>query len=100
MQAKNLAVPDFHDGGNSLFHGPSVPGMVSFRVEWSKAADHVHHAFGNAEHKWTAEMVLNSATCAWSGETALASFHTTSPDPASYVLFAEVGHERSGVFFG
>jgi len=98
MQAQHLAVPDFHDGGNSLLHGPSVPGVVSFRVEWTKA-DHEHHTFGNAAHRWTANMVLNSATCAWSGETALASFHTTSPDPSPYMLFAEVGHERSGVFF-
>jgi hypothetical protein len=98
-QAQQLAVPDFESGFNALTHGPSVPGVVSFRVEWQAAADHQHHRIGNAAHRWTANVLRTSATCVWSGETADASFHTDSSDPFVNMIFAEVGEERSGVFF-
>jgi len=98
-QAQQLAVPDFGSGFNSLTHGPSVPGVVSFRVEWDAATDHQHHTFGNGIHQWTANMLVNSARCSWLGETQDAAFHTDSSDPFTNMIYAEVGHERSGVFF-
>ena len=97
MDVRHLAVPDFHDLPNAILGGPSLPGVVSFRVDW--AASRERQNFRNEALQYRGQMVLNTANGAWSGETAEASY-VSNPDPATQVsVYAEVGHMRNGVFF-
>jgi len=93
-QAQKLPMPDFHDFVNAVTGGPSVPGVVSFRVEWEPSRDRHHYRY--APNRWEGTFVQTNATCTWSGSTAETSFSTDTNDPT---IFAEVGHEKSGVFF-
>jgi hypothetical protein len=94
MEATNLPVPDYHDFVSSVTGGPALPGVVSFRVEWAASKD--KHRYRYAPNQWEGTFVHTSATCTWSGRTAVAEFTTETNNPT---IFAEVGHERSGVFF-
>ncbi len=97
MDVRNLAVPDFHDLANAILGGPSIPGVVSFRVDW--AASRNKQKFHNDPLQYDGRMVLNSASCAWTGRTAEARY-VSNPDPATQVsVYAQVGHMRNGVFF-
>ena len=93
-QASDLPMPDYHDFVNSVTGGPSVPGLVSFHVEWAPSNDQHHYHY--APHLWEGKFAQTTATCVWSGHTDLAEFATNTNNPS---IFAEVGHERSGVFF-
>jgi hypothetical protein len=90
-------MPDYHDGVNALLEGPSVPGVVSFEIKWTKSKDKQRFHF--EPDKWDANLVFNTAHVAWSGKTETAMF-VSDPASTSTSLFAEVGRERSGVFFG
>ena len=93
-QAHDLPLPDYLNFVNAVTGGAPVPGRVSFRVEWAPAHD--KHHYRNAAHRWEGTFVQNSATCTWSGHTAAADFSTDTNNPT---IFAEVGHQHSGVFF-
>ena len=93
-QATNMEMPDFHDGFNALTGGPSVPGVVTFRLEWAPSND--KHNYRYEPNRWEGMFVQNTVTCKWSGRTASSEFHTDTLNPT---IFAEVGHEKSGVFF-
>jgi hypothetical protein len=95
LQARHLPMPDYHDFVNSATGGASVPGSVSFRVEWAPSHDKHHYRY--ALHKWEGSFVKTTATCSWSGRTKVATFSTDKNNPT---IFAEVGRERSGRFFG
>ena len=92
--AHDLPIGDFLNIGNALTGGAPVPGVVSFQVEWAPSDKRLHAR--NAAHRWQGSFVQNSATCHWSGHTATADFATDTNNPT---IYAEVGHERSGVFF-
>jgi hypothetical protein len=94
LQANNVPMPDYHDFVNSATGGASIPGIASFRVEWAPSTD--RHHYSNPAHLWDGNFVQTSATCDWSAHTALAEFSTDTNNPT---IFAEVGHQRSGVFF-
>ena len=87
-------MPDYHDFVSSVTGGIPDPGIVSFRAEWLRSLD--RHHYSNAARGWEGTFVTNHSTCHWSGRTAKAEFHTDTVDPE---IFAEVGHERNGVFF-
>ena len=93
-QATDLPMPDYHDFVSSVNNVPPVPGIVSFRIEWAPSQD--KHYYRYAPHKWEGNFVQTTATCTWSGHTEFAEFATDTNNPT---IFAEVGHERSGVFF-
>ena len=94
-RARHLPMPDYHDFVNAATGGASVRGIVSFRVEWAPSHDKHHYRY--APHKWEGSFVQTTATCTWSGRTKFATFSTDTNNPT---IFAEVGRERSGVFFG
>lgn len=94
LEVHDLPMPDYHDFVSSVTGGPSIPGVVSFRVEWE--ASHDRHRYRYAPNQWQGTFVQTNATCSWSGRTAEAEFSTDTNNPA---IFAEVGHQRSGVFF-
>jgi hypothetical protein len=94
MQATNLAMPDYHDFVSAVTGVPPVLGIVSFRIEWAPSQD--KHRYSYAPHNWEGQFVHTTATCDWSGRTEVAEFTTDTNNPT---IFAEVGHERNGVFF-
>ncbi len=97
MDVHDLSVPDYHDFVNAVLLGPSEPGIVSFRVEW--AALQNKQDFHNTADQYDGHMVINSATCTWSGATASASY-VSNPDPQTQTsVYAQVGKMRNGVFF-
>jgi hypothetical protein len=87
---------DYGDLVNALQEGPSAPAIASFEIEWTESKD--RHRFYFEPHQWDANLVFNAAKVAWSAKTETAMF-VSDPAPTSTTLFAEVGHERSGVFF-
>ncbi|HZE71162.1 MAG TPA: hypothetical protein VE135_16750 [Pyrinomonadaceae bacterium] len=96
MDVSDLEVEDYHDLVNALLDGPSVDGVVSFRIDWTASKD--KHQFHFAPETWDANVVFNTATVQWEGTTDTAHF-VSDPQETSFSLFAEVGHERNGVFF-
>lgn len=90
--ATDIAMPDF--GANALTGGPAVPGVVSFHLEWAPSHNKQHYHY--APHQWEGDFVQTTVSCSWSGHTATTDFHTDTFNPT---IFAEVGHEKSGVFF-
>jgi hypothetical protein len=102
MSVRDLAMPDYFNWPNAAVLGElegSEPGVVSFHIEWTKSRDRrrFSHGAGTPE-QWRATVVLNEARAEWEGETAKAHY-VTDLLATSRSLFAEVGHERNGVFF-
>ena len=100
VQATNVPVIDWGSIPNALFVGLSpVPAHTSFKVVWSGVTDRliinntdpVYGGFGG-------EFVRNSAQMEW---TATAGDYEFVSDPlaTSSSSFAEIGHERNGMFF-
>lgn len=96
MSVSDLDMPDYFEWPNAAVLGPSEPGVVSFHIEWTESSD--KRQFRYEPEKWQANVVINEATATWEGETALAHY-VSDPRATSASLFAEVGHERNGVFF-
>jgi hypothetical protein len=95
MDVRNLPSRDYHDLVNAITGGPFLPAVVSFRVEWAGAGDTRH--YHDAEDSFDADVVLNSAQAWWHGETSEA-LYVADDISTSASLFAEVGHERNGVY--
>jgi hypothetical protein len=87
---------DYGDIVNALLEGPSVPAVASFNVDWT--ASHDRHHFRYPPEQWEGNFVFNTARCAWRAQTKTAMFVSDAAS-TSTSLFAEVGHERNGVFF-
>ena len=98
LQVSNIVVTDYGDYGNALFGGgpPPVPATVSFDVQWSGVAERVNVV--NPADGFAGEFVRNSAQMTWSATVGDDSF-VSAPASTSSSIFAEVGHERNGVFF-
>lgn len=96
LQVSDLEVEDYFTFENSLTEAiPEIDADVSFNMQWSSVIDRIK--FRNPAQGFAAEFARTSATLEWSAETQLASFES---DPASTTtVYAEIGHERNGVFF-
>jgi hypothetical protein len=101
MQASNVPILDYGDIPNAIFGGgpPPVPGAVSFTVAWDgvderlniKNTDPVYGGFAG-------EFVHNSAQMEWTATVGDYEF-VSEPLATSWSTFAELGHERNGMFF-
>ena len=101
LQATNAPILDYGNIVNALFGGgPSpVPGVVSFKVEWRgvherlniRNTDSVFGGFGG-------EFIRNSAQMQWSARVGDLVLESDALGTSSS-SFAEIGHERNGVFF-
>src|SRR5260370_1101313 len=93
---------------NDFLHGPSEPATVPFAVRWSGPTRRQH--IGDRRAGFAVDFIENRAPLEWSARAI--GFEFTS-DPAETsrsfggpfgasgaVLFAGIGHERNGVFFG
>lgn len=81
---------------NALSDGRSIPATVSFSVLWSGATARVD--VRNTEFGFQLDGVQTLATIEWSASEAGFSF-VSDPAATSTRHFAEVVHERNGVFF-
>lgn len=99
MSVSALEMPDFFNFDNAAVLGPSEPGIVSFHIEWARSRDRRRFRHGEGTPgQWRANMVINEAKAQWEGESALAHYISDVIETSSSI-FAEVGHERNGVFF-
>ena len=96
LVVNNLEMEDYFNVVNALNDGKSNEATVSFEVHWApgmkrfKVRDETTGMAG--------EFVKNSATMAWSVESA-GKAHLSGPEETSSSVSAQVGHERNGVFF-
>jgi hypothetical protein len=102
MSVSDLEIPDYFNWPNAAVLGAregSERGIVSFHIEWTKSKDRRRFSNGaGTPDQWRANVVINKAKAEWEGETAKAHY-VSAPLAKSQSLFAEVGHERNGVFF-
>ena len=101
MQASLVPILDYGDIGNALFGGgpPAVPGSVSFTVAWSGVEDRINIKNTDPVYGgFAGEFVRNSAKMDWTATVGDYQF-VSAPLGTSYSVFAELGHERNGIFF-
>ena len=96
MQASGIETKDFHDIVNDLKHGPSVPVIASFDVQWSGKTK--QYQLRDAVNGFRGEFVETSATLEWSASEAGLDF-VSDPPETSHTEFAVLGQEHNGVFF-
>jgi hypothetical protein len=97
LQVTNLALKDYFTIGNALFGGGPTPvdATVSFDMHWSGVTS--REKIRDTENGFAGEFLHTGATIAWSGSEAGFSFASSASGQT--VHFAEIGHERNGVFF-
>lgn len=101
LRVKNAPIFDYGDINNALFGGGPAPvaGEVSFTVQWNGVNQRVNirntdPVFGG----FAGEFVRNSAQMEWSARVGDLVFESDAMGTSSS-SFAEIGHERNGVFF-
>ena len=90
----NHDIDDYGNVVNALTGGSEVPATVSFAITWSGVQQRLN--ISNPDLGFAGEYVHNSATLVWSATESGSSFIA---NPLASV-FAEIGHETNGVFFG
>jgi len=91
----NFAIEDYGNIANALSDGSSVPGIVSFGVEWSGVVERA--TASDASNQFSLSLVRTGADISWSGASSLGSF---ASDAVTKVNFAQIAHETNGMFFG
>ena len=96
LQASGIETKDFHDTVNDLLHGPSIPVVASFDVQWSGKTRQFQ--LPDAANGFRGEFVETSATLEWSSSEAGLDF-VSDPAETSHTELAVLGQEHNGVFF-
>jgi hypothetical protein len=96
IKITDISIEDYGNFGNSLGGGPSVPATLSYEIHWfgQNSLDHVVSPDG----LMTGQFVRNSAQMEWSATVGDYQF-VSDPASTSFSSFAEIGHERNGIFF-
>jgi len=98
---RNLPVPDFHDFGNSVSGGPSVPSRVDFEVTWTKAGSPVALSSPDDEFDFAASYTPATATITFTAKNDHSDVvYSSDSDLSSQTnaVTAVVGTEQNGVF--
>jgi hypothetical protein len=110
MRVENLPINDYHFLANAIgpnFDNPAAfdPAVVSFDVVWSgPITRQLHLTDGTLGNQFAGDYVENQVTVTWSGTNLATGFSFTS-NPGTFATsfadggFAELGHERNGIFF-
>lgn len=95
---RDLALRDYTNIPNALSgaNAPFSPTVVSFRIEWHGTTPLIQ--IGDPTLHFAARVRENTATMEWRATTNGVTF-VSDPASASHSVFAEIGHERNGVFF-
>ncbi len=102
VQASNVPIFDYGQIPNALFGGgpAPVPGHVSYKIAWSGVDSRVNIQNTDPVYGgFAAEFVRGHAQMEWSATAGDYQF-VSAPLATSSSLFAEVGQERNGIFFG
>jgi hypothetical protein len=91
-----MPVQDYFNITNALSNGPSVPGTVKFNVEWSGVTSRGH--VSDPVNRFSLRFVQTGASINWSG-TNTKGARFTADSTGQTVGFAQIAHERNGVFF-
>ena len=113
MQVSNLATTDFQNNLNDLLHGPAIPTTVSFTVRWSGLRDRdlvripLLSDGSPGFIARLAQSTTSGVTVVWSADEPTAvvngvtgAHYGADAGAAVKVLYAGLGCERNGVFFG
>ena len=93
----DFAVPDYHDGFNSIVGGSPDPGIASFDIRWAGNGRSTLQTDGSS---FSFDAVVSSATVEWEGLNETTGTHfVTGPRSSSHSLYAAVGHLKNGVFY-
>jgi hypothetical protein len=94
----NVALKDFGTLVNDFKHGPSVAATASFDVQWSGVIKKTK--IRDEKNGFAGKFVITGATLEYTASVPANNFEFVS-DAAktSKNLFAEIGHERNGIFF-
>ena len=93
LHVADLDVEDYGNVINALQDGPSVEASVSLDVSWGGVDERVK--IRNRDTGFAGEFIHNTATLNWSASESGFSFTSDPLDSG----FAEIGHERNGIFF-
>ncbi|MDQ6820762.1 MAG: hypothetical protein M3076_10615 [Actinomycetota bacterium] len=93
LHLANEDIEDYHDVVNALQDGPSKPATVSLDISWEGARERVN--LRNPRVHFAGEYVRNTATLVWSASEE--GFRWRANPLTSG--FAQIGHERNGIFF-
>ena len=96
MVVEDLPVQDDFTLLNSLLRGPNVPAVVSFDTRWFAPGDATRYR--NEALQFVGRFLRTQASLVWSAAEEGFTFQS-GPAATSTTVFAEVGHERNGVFF-
>lgn len=96
MHLSDVELHDFFNIPNALMRGKSVHADTSFHVRWHGVQQRVH-LHDNTNH-FDASVIEDLATIRWSASEKDFQF-VSDPAETSTTVFAEIGHERNGVFF-
>lgn len=91
----DLDLLDAHTLVNALAEGPTVPGRVSFDIQWTATGPPV--SMRNHLHHFEGEFSESRATIAWSGTTETSRFSSGAAEDSNS-LYGFIGRERNGVF--
>jgi len=97
MSATDLAVSDFFNIPNALFHFPGSPPVdakCSFDIHWNGP---VSSRGGVTTPGSSGELVMSSATMTWSASNSNGFSFVSNPSPTTSV-FAQLGRIQNGVF--
>jgi hypothetical protein len=103
LTARHLAIHDYGNITNAVVDGPSTVSVVSFDIDWAGLINRVpidtsnNRGFGGSG--WGGTFSVVNATAEWSASQPGFTFRS-DPASTSQPVFAIVGRERSGVFFG
>ena len=102
MEADDVPILDYGNVPNALFFGDDptpTSGSVSFKVVWRGGNERLNirntdPVFGG----FAGEFIRNAAQMEWTATVGDFTF-VSAPLATSSSVFAEIGHERNGVFF-
>jgi hypothetical protein len=94
-RATDLAVKDGFFVANSVAGAYTVPGTVSFEVDWTATGP--AKPVRNQAHGFVGEFRAARATVVWSSSTGESRFVSQAAG-TSTTVFAAIGRERNGVF--
>ena len=97
LLASGLETKDFGNIVNDLQHGPSVPAIASFDVQWSGRKS--RFKVRNEDQGFRGQFVETSATMEWSAVSEAGFEFVSDPAETSHSEFATLGQEKNGVFF-
>jgi hypothetical protein len=96
MHFTDQATMDFGKILNALGNGPWVPSTVTYDLEWSGVLQ--RSQIRDATQGYAGQFLQTNATITWTAH-ADNGFSFTSDASGQTTAFAQLGHERNGVFF-